>query len=171
MDPIKVDFSGKGRPKEVVIPPDRKVLKIIISLIVTIIGGAVAYYMMLPALNFKSLDFYYFIAVVIAIYVGMIFLTSKAFIKPEYITYVKRQSIVPVAIGLVFALVLGIILFTNFMDINNMTRQEFLDLPILEEYDVDCDSIVLLPTREHHDSGYNYFSVAICNGVYPCGSN
>ena len=43
MDPIKVDFSGKGRPKEVVIPPDRKVLKIIISLIVTIIGGAVAY--------------------------------------------------------------------------------------------------------------------------------
>ena len=108
MDPIKVDFSGKGRPKEVVIPPDRKVLKIIISLIVTIIGGAVAYYMMLPALNFKSLDFYYFIAVVIAIYVGMIFLTSKAFIKPEYITYVKRQSIVPVAIGLVFALVLGI---------------------------------------------------------------
>ena len=108
MDPIKVDFSGKGRPKEVVIPPDRKVLKIIISLIVTIIGGAIAYYMMLPALNFKSLDFYYFIAVVIAIYVGMIFLTSKAFIKPEYITYVKRQSIVPVAIGLVFALVLGI---------------------------------------------------------------
>ena len=108
MDPIKVDFSGKGRPKEVVIPPDRKVLKIIISLIVTIIGGAVAYYMMLPALNFKSLDFYYFIAVVIAIYIGMIFLTSKAFIKPEYITYVKRQSIVPLAIGLVFALVLGI---------------------------------------------------------------
>ena len=57
MDPIKVDFSGKGRPKEVVIPPDRKVLKIIISLIVTIIGGAIAYYIMLPALNFKSLDF------------------------------------------------------------------------------------------------------------------
>ena len=82
MDPIKVDFSGKGKPKEVVIPPDKKVLKIIISLIVTVTGGAVAYYFMLPALNFKSLDFYYFIAIVIAIYIGMIFLTSKAFIRP-----------------------------------------------------------------------------------------
>ena len=108
MDPIKVDFSGKGKPKEVVIPPDKKVLKIIISLIVTVIGGAVAYYMMLPALNFKSLDFYYFIAVVIAIYIGMIFLTSKAFIRPEYITYVKKQSTVPIIIGLVFALILGV---------------------------------------------------------------
>ncbi|MGN1316557.1 MAG: CvpA family protein [Acutalibacteraceae bacterium] len=108
MDPIKVDFSGKGKPKEVVIPPDKKVLKIIISLIVTAIGGAVAYYFMLPALNFKSLDFYYFIAIVIAIYIVMIFLTSKAFIRPEYITYVKKQSIVPLVIGLVFALILGV---------------------------------------------------------------
>ena len=28
MDPIKVDFSGKGAPKEVVIPPEKKILKI-----------------------------------------------------------------------------------------------------------------------------------------------
>ncbi len=108
MDPIKVDFSGKGKPKEVVIPPDKKALKIIISLIVTVIGGAIAYYFMLPALNFKALEFYYFIGVVIAIYVGMIFLTSNAFIKPEYITYVKKQSTVPIIIALVFALILGI---------------------------------------------------------------
>ena len=39
MDPIKVDFSGKGAPKEVVIPPEKKVLKLIISLIVTVIGA------------------------------------------------------------------------------------------------------------------------------------
>ncbi len=108
MDPIKVDFSGKGKPKEVVIPPDKKALKIIISLIVTVIGGAIAYYFMLPALNFKALEFYYFIGVVIAIYVGMIFLTSNAFIKPEYITYVKKQSTVPIIIALVFALILGV---------------------------------------------------------------
>ena len=42
MDPIKVDFSGKGRPKEVVIPPEKKILKIIICIIATIIGAAVA---------------------------------------------------------------------------------------------------------------------------------
>ena len=61
MDPIKVDFSGKGRPTEVIIPPEKKVLKIIIAILLTIVGGAVAYYFMLPALNFKALDFYYFI--------------------------------------------------------------------------------------------------------------
>ncbi len=108
MDPIKVDFSGKGTPKEIVIPPEKKVLKIIISLIVTVIGGAVAYYFMLPALNLKELEFYYFIAAVLAIYIAMTVLTTKAFVKPEYIPYVKKRSIVPIVIGLVFALILGI---------------------------------------------------------------
>lgn len=108
MDPIKVDFSGKGRPTEVIIPPEKKVLKIIIAIILTLVGGAVAYYFMLPALNFKSLDFYYFIAVIIAIYVVSTFILSKAFIKPEYIPYVKKRATIPVIIGLVFALVLGV---------------------------------------------------------------
>ena len=108
MDPIKVDFSGKGKPKEVVIPPEKKVLKIIICILSTIVGGCITYYFMLPAINFKEIEFYYFIAILIAIYIGMTFITSKAFAKPEYVPYVKQQSIVPLAIGLVFALVLGI---------------------------------------------------------------
>ena len=74
MDPIKVDFSGKGKPTEVIIPPERKVLKIIIAILLTIVGGAVTYYFMLPALNFKSLDFYYFIGIIIAIYVVSTFI-------------------------------------------------------------------------------------------------
>ncbi len=106
MDPIKVDFSGKGRPTEVVIPPERKVLKIILAILITIAGGAVAYYFMLPALNFKALEFYYFIAVVIAIYVVSTFLLSNAFIKPEYMAYVKKRSTVPVIILLVFGVIL-----------------------------------------------------------------
>lgn len=31
MDPIKVDFSKKGGPKEIVIPPDKAVLKIVLE--------------------------------------------------------------------------------------------------------------------------------------------
>lgn len=108
MDPIKVDFSGKGAPKEVIIPPEKKILKIIISLIVTVIGGAVAYYFMLPAINLKAMEFYYFVAIVLAIYIVMTVITTKAFMKPEYIPYVKRRAIAPIVIGLVFALVLGI---------------------------------------------------------------
>ncbi len=108
MDPIKVDFSGKGRPKEVVIPPEKKVLKIIICILATIVGGCITYYFMLPAINLKEIEFYYFIGILIAIYIGMTFITSKAFAKPEYVPYVKRQAIVPLAIGLVFVLILGI---------------------------------------------------------------
>ncbi len=108
MDPIKVDFSGKGKPKEVVIPPDKKVLKIIICLIGTLIGAAIAYYFMLPALNFKAMELYYYVAVVIVIYIALTVLTTKAFMKPEYIPYVKKRATIPIIIGLVFALILGI---------------------------------------------------------------
>lgn len=108
MDPIKVDFSGKGKPKEVVIPPEKKILKLIICIIATVIGGAVAYYFMLPALNLKAMELYYFIAVVVAIFIGMTVITTKAFAKPEYIPYVKKQVTIPVIIALVFALILGV---------------------------------------------------------------
>ncbi len=133
MDPIKVDFSGKGRPKEVVIPPEKKVLKIIISILATIIGGCITYYFMLPAINLKEIEFYYFIAILIAIYIGMTFITSKAFAKPEYVPYVKRQAIIPLAIGLVFALILGIGYLVSaplfrakaYSEIINVTEEDF----------------------------------------------
>ena len=151
MDPIKVDFSGKGRPKEVVIPPDKKVLKIIICILTTIIGGAVAYYLMLPALNFKSLDFYYYIGVLVAIYVGMTFLTSKAFIKPEYIAYVKRQSIVPVAIGLVFALVLGIGYLTSAALFRAKDYSQIISVST-EEFGENEDSITTITSLADFES-------------------
>lgn len=112
-DPIKVDFSDKGKgrgssTKEVYIPPEKAGLKIFISIIITIIGGAVAYYFMLPAMNFGSLDFYIFWAVVAAIFIGANFLLSKAFIRPEYIPYVKKVAIAPIIIVVILALVLGV---------------------------------------------------------------
>ena len=151
MDPIKVDFSGKGKPKEVIIPPDKKVLKIIISLIVTLIGGAVAYYLMLPALNFKAMEFYYFIAVVIAIYVGMTFLTSKAFIKPEYIAYVKKQSIVPIAIGLVFALILGVGYITSAALFRAKAYSRIIEVET-ENFGESDDSITTITSLEDFSS-------------------
>ncbi len=151
MDPIKVDFSGKGKPKEVVIPPDKKILKLIINIVVTLIGGAVAYYLMLPALNFKALEFYYFIAVVIAIYIGMTFLTSKAFIKPEYIAYVKKQSIVPIAIGLVFALVLGIGYITSAALFRAKAYSRIIEVKT-EDFGESEDSITTITSLEDFSS-------------------
>ena len=151
MDPIKVDFSGKGKPKEVVIPPDKKILKLIINIVVTLMGGAVAYYLMLPALNFKALEFYYFIAVVIAIYIGMTFLTSKAFIKPEYIAYVKKQSIVPIAIGLVFALVLGIGYLTSAALFRAKAYSRIIEVKT-EDFGESEDSITTITSLEDFSS-------------------
>ncbi len=105
MDPIKVDFSGKGRPKEVVIPPEKKTLKLIICIIATIIGAAIAFYFMLPAINFKAIEFYAYIGVVILIYIGMTILTTKVFAKPEYVPYVKKTVKIPIIIGIAFAVV------------------------------------------------------------------
>lgn len=111
-DPIKVDFSDKGKgrgkssTKEVYIPPEKAGLKIVLSIILTIIGGAIAYYFMLPPMNFGAVEFYMFWAIVAGIFVGLNFLLSRAFIRPEYIPYVKKVSIAPIIIVIALGLVL-----------------------------------------------------------------
>lgn len=61
----------------------------------TIILGAVLYYFMIPALNFKSIELYLFVVFVCLIYLLLTIISSRAFIKPEYLPYVKRRSRVP----------------------------------------------------------------------------
>lgn len=111
MDPIKVDFSDskkKKSVKDVLIPPEKAGLKIVINIVITLIVAAVLYYFMLPPMNFQSYDFYMYWAIVVAVYVGAAFVTSSAFIKPEYVPYVKKQARIPIVLIVVFALVLGV---------------------------------------------------------------
>ena len=95
MDPIKVDFSkkGSGSAKEIVIPPERATLKIIISVIGALLSGALAYYLMLPAINLKAIEFYYLIGIMIVAFVLILVLLSGAPRHTEYIPYVKKKSI------------------------------------------------------------------------------
>ncbi len=113
MEPIKVDFTGngsneRGRGKNAYLVPEKSVLKLAICLIGTIIGGAIAYYFMLPPLNFKSTDTYMFLGTVIAIFMALLFVTSGAYLKPEYVPYVKKKSIIPLALAVVLVVVVGI---------------------------------------------------------------
>ena len=101
MDPIHVDFT-KGFPgrkgdseNTVVIPPEKAMLKRIIAIIATLVIGAVAYYFMLPAFNFKSIDMYIFFGVLCFIYIGVTMIITKAFINPEYAPYVRQRSKIP----------------------------------------------------------------------------
>lgn len=111
MDPIKVDFSKKGGSAgngEIVIPPERAALKIVISLVLTVIFAGAAFYFMLPAINFKSYDFYLYIGLVAASFVVFNGLLNNVLAKPEYVPYVKKHARVSVAIILVLLLAVGI---------------------------------------------------------------
>ena len=143
-DPIKVDFSDKGKgkgsssTKEVYIPPEKAGLKIALSIIITIIGGAIAYYFMLPPMNFGAIEFYTFWAVVAAIFIGANFVLSKAFIRPEYIPYVKKVSIVPIIIAVILGLVLLVGYLTSCVFFRAADYSELLSF----SDNVDLDSSV-----------------------------
>ena len=114
MEPIKVDFTGgnggseRGSGKTAYLVPAKSGLKIILSLIITIIGGAIAYYFMLPAINFKSMDFYTFIGTLLLIFVGSLAVLSGAIMKPEYTPYIKKASRVPVIIAGVLVAIIAV---------------------------------------------------------------
>ena len=118
MDPIKVDFSKKdgGRKNDIVIPPERAALKIVLSVLCTLVLAAVAFYLMLPAVNLKSYDFYIYLGIVAASYVVFNGLFANVLGKPEYMPYVKKRALVPgIVIGvLVAAVAIGFVVSSEF---------------------------------------------------------
>ena len=118
MDPIKVDFSKKdsGRKKDIVIHPEKAGLKIVLSVVCTLIFAAVAFYVMLPAINLKSYDFYLYLGLCAASYVVFNGLFANVMGKPEYTPFVKKQAIVPgIIIGvLLVAVAIGYLVSCEF---------------------------------------------------------
>lgn len=110
MDPIKVDFSKKdgGKKKDIVIPPEKAALKIVLSILCMLVFAAVAFYVMLPAINPKSYDFYLYLGLVAASYVVFNGIFANVMGKPEYIPYVKKRAIIPGIIIAALVVVVGI---------------------------------------------------------------
>ena len=156
MEPIKVDFSGngnggKGSGKDAYLVPKKAGLKMLICIIGTIIGGAIAYYFMLPPLNFKSTDTYMFLGTVIAIFIALLFVTSSAHIRPEYAPYVKKRSIIPLALAavLVVTVAVGYVVssvffraktYSNIIDVDesktfvsDIAEADFSNVPVLDD--------------------------------------
>lgn len=165
MEPIKVDFTGnggneKGKGKNAYLVPKKAGLKMLISIIGTVVGGAIAYYFMLPPLNFKSTDTYMFIGTVIGIFVALLFVTSSAHIRPEYAPYVKKKSIIPVILIGVLVVIVGIGFvvssvffraktYSNIIDVDesksfasDIAEADFSNVPVL-----DNDSAQALANR------------------------
>ena len=108
MEPINVDFGGKKERVKSVEPKGSTLKRVIISLLITLVLGAGAYYLMLPALNVKAFEFYLYLAVVIFIYIGIFGIVSKAYFRPEYMEYAKNKVKIPIALILVIAVIVGI---------------------------------------------------------------
>jgi len=104
-EPIQVDFEGRKRkkegPKTIVIPPERAGLRVILSIIGSVLTAIIGYYFMLPPLNFKAQEFYLYIGLVFGSFIAFLFLLCRASTNPEYAPYVKQKSVIPfVAVAL-----------------------------------------------------------------------
>ncbi|MBR3148884.1 MAG: CvpA family protein [Eubacterium sp.] len=91
---------------EVVVKPPKLGLKIILSILITIIGGAAAYYIMFPAINPKSSEFYMFIFGIIVLFCAAFYLLIGAKTKIERQEYAKKQAKFPLILCGVLVLVI-----------------------------------------------------------------
>lgn len=112
-DEVINDFKSKFKwPKkeevDVVVKPEKVWLRLLISAVLTIIAGGIVYYMMLPALNFKDVNMYIFIMVLIVLFMVFFALACKANKKIERREYIKKKSKVPVIIVAALVVVMAI---------------------------------------------------------------
>lgn len=110
-DEVIEDFKSKfkwpsSNEVEVVVRPPKVALKLLLSFIITAVIGAGAYYMMLPAMNFKSTDFYTFWFVIIAVFCGVFYVLCGARTKIERREYCKKRSIFPIVLVVMMLLVM-----------------------------------------------------------------
>ncbi len=106
MDPINVDFSGKSVVPET--PKGSTLKRVIISIVLTLIIGAITYYAMLPALNFKAIELYIYIGILLVAYIGIFGIASKAYFRPEYMEYAKNKVKIPIVLILVLVAVVAV---------------------------------------------------------------
>lgn len=91
-------FTHVYNKDEVVIPPEKAGKKVVINVILSLLVAAVGYYVMLPAFNLKDIKLYFWLGLVAVSYPVFSFFTSKALMRPEYMPYVKRNTLIPGAI-------------------------------------------------------------------------
>ena len=106
MDPINVDFGNKNIVPET--PKGSTWKKVVASLLVSLVVAGVAYYFMLPALNFKAMELYIYLGVVIMSYIAAFGVFSKAYFRPEYMEYAKNKVKIPIILILVLVAVVAV---------------------------------------------------------------
>ena len=175
MDPINVDFGNKSVMPQT--PKGSTVKKVIVSLLLTVVLGAVLYYIMLPALNFKALELYIYIGILIMAYIGIFGILSQAYFRPEYMEYAKSKAKVPIVLILILATFVGIGYLTGVEFFRARDYAELIDVKEgdfaeeIEEVDfqsvprLDKDSSNMIATRALGELS-DYVSQFVVNSYY-----
>ncbi|MGN0522551.1 MAG: CvpA family protein [Eubacterium sp.] len=88
----------KNDEVQAVIKPSKMPLRILIAFLMTVVIGAAAYYMMLPAFNIHDSQMYIFIILLVVVFMVSFGLVCRANKKIERKEYVKKKSLVPLII-------------------------------------------------------------------------
>lgn len=140
-DEVINEFKEKIKwPKEkevqAVVAPGRMPLRILLSLLITAVVGAVAYYMMLPALNIHDIQLYTYLILLVVVFMGSFALVCRANKKIERKEYVKKKSIVPVIIIAVILVFMAVGYITG---VTLFRAQSYSQLMTIEDGDFEAD--------------------------------
>ena len=96
---FKAKFKWPSKDEvDIVVKPPKLGIKLLLSFIITVIIDAVAYYVMFPALNPKTSEFYVFIIGIIAVFCAAFYTLIGARKKIERQEYAKKQAKFPIII-------------------------------------------------------------------------
>lgn len=171
MKPIKVDFGGKKK-KNV-----SSGKRIAISLVITLVISAVIYYVMLPAINFKAIEMYIWLAFSILIFIGIYGISAGAYSRPERMEAAKNKMKIPIAILLVMAVIIGIGYLTgavffrakSYRNIINVQEgnfaEEVAEIDFTSVPRLDKDASIMIATRVLGDLS-DYVSQFVVSPTY-----
>ncbi len=175
MDPINVDFGNKKIVPET--PKGKTWKKVIASLLVSLVVAGVAYYLMLPALNFKAFELYIYLGVVIMSYIAAFGIFSKAYFRPEYMEYAKNKVKIPIVL---IGVLVGVVAIGSLIGAEIFRAKDYaklIDVEVgnfaeeIEEIDfaavprLDKDSSDMIATRALGELS-DYVSQFVVNNYY-----
>lgn len=126
----------KGEEVDAVVKPSKMPLRILISLLATVVFGGAAYYMMLPAINIHDTQFYMFLILLIAVFTVVFSLVCGANKRIERKEYVKKKSIIPLIIAGVIIVVMAVGYVTG---VTLFRAQSYSQLMTIEEGNFETD--------------------------------
>ncbi|MCH5316092.1 MAG: CvpA family protein [Eubacterium sp.] len=126
----------KSDEVQVVVKPDKLPIRILLSLLITVIAGGALYYMMLPALNIHDYNLFVYVITLIIVFIAAFSFVCRANKKIERKEYVKKKSVVPIAIIIVIALIMAV---GYVVGITLFRASSYSNLMTIEESDFETD--------------------------------